>query len=344
MGRIVCKLFDRQAPKTVANFVGLAEGTKEFIDISTGQKAKRRFYDGLIFHRVIPNFMIQGGDPMGRGMGGPGYQFEDEIAPGLTFDQTGRLAMANAGPNTNGSQFFITVAPTPWLNGHYSLFGQVVEGQDVANRIANVPRNAQDKPLKDVVMNKVTIEKVVPVQNEKQTGKISGKKILFVIAPQDFRDEEYFTTKDILTKEGASVVTASLKTGELTGMLGGKAKSDLLIDTAQTKEYDAVAFIGGSGASILFENPKAQGLARDAASQGKIVSAICIAPAILANAGVLKDKNATSFPDVKNILVDKGAKFSDQPVVQDGNIITANGPDAAKAFGIALLGALEKGR
>jgi peptidyl-prolyl cis-trans isomerase A (cyclophilin A) len=157
LGTIVGRLFPEQSPKTVANFVGLAEGTKEFTDPKTNQKAKRAFYDGTIFHRVIPKFMIQGGDPLGMGYGGPGYKFEDEFSPTLNFNKTGMLAMANAGPNTNGSQFFITVAPQPGLNdgagnGHYTIFGEVVEGQEVANAISQESRDPNDRPLKTVSM------------------------------------------------------------------------------------------------------------------------------------------------------------------------------------------------
>ena len=159
-GTVVCRLFEAEAPKTVANFTELAEGKREWTHPKTRTKSSAKLYDGLIFHRVIPNFMIQGGDPAGTGMGGPGYQFEDETKNSPhKFDKPGKLAMANAGPNTNGSQFFITVAPTTWLTGMHTIFGEVVEGQDVVNKIANVARNSQDKPNKDVVLQSVTIER-----------------------------------------------------------------------------------------------------------------------------------------------------------------------------------------
>jgi peptidyl-prolyl cis-trans isomerase A (cyclophilin A) len=162
IGEFVCILYSDETPKTVANFVGLADGSKEFVDQKTGAKTKRAFYDGIIFHRVIPNFMIQGGDPTGTGMGGPGYKFEDEFHKNLKFDKPGRLAMANSGPNTNGSQFFITTAATPWLDGNHSIFGQVVEGQNIVEKISTVERDGMDRPLKEVVMKNVTIIKVPP--------------------------------------------------------------------------------------------------------------------------------------------------------------------------------------
>jgi peptidyl-prolyl cis-trans isomerase A (cyclophilin A) len=158
-GAIVCKLFEKEAPVTVQNFTGLARGTKEWTDPKTGQKVKRPLYNGTTFHRVIPGFMIQGGDPLGTGMGGPGYDFKDEFSPSLKFDQVGRLAMANSGPNTNGSQFFITVAPTPHLNNHHTIFGQVVEGQDVVDKIVNVPKDSNDKPRTAVVIKSIRIQR-----------------------------------------------------------------------------------------------------------------------------------------------------------------------------------------
>src|SRR5215468_6627169 len=158
-GNIVARLLEQEAPKTVANFVGLAEGTKEFTNEKTGQKEKRPFYDGLIFHRVIPEFMIQGGCPHGSGMGGPGYRFADEFHPSLKHSKAGLLSMANAGPNTNGSQFFVTVAATPWLDNKHSIFGEVVEGYEVVKKISEVPRSSQDRPVKEVKVNSVTIER-----------------------------------------------------------------------------------------------------------------------------------------------------------------------------------------
>jgi peptidyl-prolyl cis-trans isomerase A (cyclophilin A) len=159
-GDIVCKLFEKETPKTVENFVGLAEGTKEFNDPKSGQKTKRPFFDGLMFHRVIPQFMIQGGCPLGTGTGGPGYRFNDEFHSSLKHDKAGKLSMANSGPNTNGSQFFITVAATPWLDNRHSIFGEVVEGQDVANKISESPRDSQDRPRTPVTLKHVRIERV----------------------------------------------------------------------------------------------------------------------------------------------------------------------------------------
>jgi peptidyl-prolyl cis-trans isomerase A (cyclophilin A) len=156
-GNITCILYPEFAPKTVDNFIGLAEGKKEWTDPVSKQKIKKPLYNGTIFHRVIPNFMIQGGDPLGRGIGGPGYTFKDECSPNLKFDKPGRLAMANSGPNTNGSQFFITVVETSWLNNKHTIFGQVTEGQKIVDEITKVKRNAMDKPLEPVILKNVKI-------------------------------------------------------------------------------------------------------------------------------------------------------------------------------------------
>ena len=160
-GQIVCRLFEQEAPKTVANFTELAEGKREWTHPVSRQKSSDKLYDGTVFHRVIPDFMIQGGDPAGNGMGGPGYRFEDETRNSPhRFDKKGKLAMANAGPNTNGSQFFITVAATEWLTGKHTIFGEVVEGQEIVDKISKVSRDRQDKPVKPVVLESVVIERV----------------------------------------------------------------------------------------------------------------------------------------------------------------------------------------
>jgi peptidyl-prolyl cis-trans isomerase A (cyclophilin A) len=158
-GRIVVRLLPDHAPKTVLNFVELAEGGKELTDPSTGRGTTSKLYDGTIFHRVIPDFMIQGGDPLGTGRGGPGYRFADEIHPDLRFDRPYLLAMANAGPGTNGSQFFITVVPTPWLNGKHTIFGEVTEGADVVDLISRVKTGSQDRPAEDVTLESVTVDR-----------------------------------------------------------------------------------------------------------------------------------------------------------------------------------------
>jgi len=157
-GSFTVKLLPEHAPTTVANFIDLATGKREWRDGRDGQRKSEPLYDGTIFHRVIPDFMIQGGDPEGTGMGGPGYRFEDECPPGgPKFDKPGLLAMANAGPNTNGSQFFVTVAATPWLTGKHTIFGEITEGMDVVNAISTTESGAQDRPAEDVVLEKVEI-------------------------------------------------------------------------------------------------------------------------------------------------------------------------------------------
>jgi peptidyl-prolyl cis-trans isomerase A (cyclophilin A) len=159
MGLIEVKLFPNHAPKTVANFVELAEGTREWTDPATRTKAAKKLYDGTIFHRVISGFMIQGGDPLGRGTGGPGYTFGDEIHPELAFTKPYLLAMANSGPGTNGSQFFITVAPTQWLTGKHTIFGEVTDGVDVVDAIVSTEVDPGDRPRKPVMIETVTIER-----------------------------------------------------------------------------------------------------------------------------------------------------------------------------------------
>jgi len=156
-GTIKVRLLPDHAPMTVDNFVGLATGAKEWRDPRDGKKKTEPMYDGTVFHRVIPEFMIQGGDPTGTGTGGPGYEFEDEVAGGPGFSKPGYLAMANAGPGTNGSQFFITEAPTTWLTGKHTIFGEVIEGMEVVNEIARVPRDKRDKPNEDVVIERVEV-------------------------------------------------------------------------------------------------------------------------------------------------------------------------------------------
>jgi peptidyl-prolyl cis-trans isomerase A (cyclophilin A) len=156
-GDVVVRLFPDHAPKTVRNFVELAEGTREWTDPRTRRTDRAKLYDGTVFHRVIPDFMIQGGDPLGTGTGGPGYKFGDEIHPDLQFTRPYLLAMANAGPGTNGSQFFITTAPTPWLNGKHTIFGEVVSGSEVVDAISHLKTGGGDRPVEDVVLESVEI-------------------------------------------------------------------------------------------------------------------------------------------------------------------------------------------
>jgi len=160
-GKFHCELYEKQAPITVANFVGLARGVRPWKDPKSGEWVKKPLYDGLIFHRVIPGFMIQGGDPLGVGMGNPGYRFKDEIAPDLKFDKPGLLAMANSGPATNGSQFFITEGTPEHLTGRHTIFG-LCDPVSLVTKIANVPKGARDKPVTDVVIKKITVGREKP--------------------------------------------------------------------------------------------------------------------------------------------------------------------------------------
>ncbi|MGH9327740.1 MAG: peptidylprolyl isomerase [Terriglobia bacterium] len=160
MGRIVCRLFPEKTPVTVTNFIELARGEKKWHNAAEREWEQRPYYNGLPFHRIIPDFMIQGGDYMGNGTGNVGYTFEDEFAPGLAFDRPGLLAMANAGPNTNGAQFFITVTATPWLDRRHSIFGEVVEGMEVAESISKTDRDVRDRPLKPVILRQVHIAQI----------------------------------------------------------------------------------------------------------------------------------------------------------------------------------------
>jgi len=158
-GNFTIRLFDEQAPKTVENFVGLAEGTREWSDPRTNQKVRKPYYNGTIFHRVIDGFMIQGGDPLGQGIGGPGYNFADEFHPKLRHNKAGILSMANRGPNTNGGQFFITLGPTPHLDDRHSVFGEVTDGMDIVSKIGRTPTGDRDRPKKDIIIQQVTIER-----------------------------------------------------------------------------------------------------------------------------------------------------------------------------------------
>ena len=157
-GKFTARLFDEDAPNTVANFTGLAEGSKEWTDPRGGRQTNARYFDGTVFHRVIAGFMIQGGDPLGQGTGGPGYTFADEFSPKLRHTKAGLLSMANRGPNTNGGQFFITLAPTPWLDNKHSIFGEIVEGLDIVEKIGGTPTSKPaDRPLKPITIQSVTI-------------------------------------------------------------------------------------------------------------------------------------------------------------------------------------------
>jgi peptidyl-prolyl cis-trans isomerase A (cyclophilin A) len=159
-GNFTARLFDAEAPNTVANFTGLADGSKEWTDPRSGRKVSQPYFNGTVFHRVIDGFMIQGGDPLGQGTGGPGFTFADEFHPKLRHSKAGMLSMANRGPNTNGGQFFITLAATPWLDDKHSVFGEVVEGMDVVKKIGGTATSKPgDRPIKPITVESVTIEK-----------------------------------------------------------------------------------------------------------------------------------------------------------------------------------------
>jgi peptidyl-prolyl cis-trans isomerase A (cyclophilin A) len=160
LGDVLCELYPEKAPLTVKNFIGLATGKKSWRSPDTGEFVENKpLYSNTIFHRVIPNFMIQGGDPLGNGRGGPGYRFEDEFTEELKHDRPGRLSMANSGPNTNGSQFFITHRPTPWLDGKHTIFGQVIKGQEIVDKIGQVARDRYDRPIEPVKLKEIIISK-----------------------------------------------------------------------------------------------------------------------------------------------------------------------------------------
>jgi len=158
-GSFTVRLYDQEAPNTVANFVALAEGTKEWTDPRTGSKVTQPYYDGIIFHRIIDGFMIQGGDPLGQGIGGPGYKFADEFHPSLRHSKVGILSMANSGPNTNGGQFFITLGPTPHLDNKHSVFGEVSSGLEVVKKIGSTKTGPRDRPVEDIVIQTIKIER-----------------------------------------------------------------------------------------------------------------------------------------------------------------------------------------
>jgi len=193
MGDFTCELFSDKSPITVANFVGLAEGTREFVDASTNEKLKRPFYNGLTFHRVIKDFVIQGGCPLGNGTGNPGYNFLDEVNNGLKFDSSGYLAMANSGPNTNGSQFFITLNPTPHLNDRHTIFGKVISGMDIVTKISEINVDKSNMPFKDIVIKKIKI-----VKKGEEFEKFDAEK---VFATKDKEFEKLEEVKKMQEKE-----------------------------------------------------------------------------------------------------------------------------------------------
>ena len=196
-GEMIFKLFYNETPITVGNFVGLAEGTKEFTDPKTRAKIKKPFYDGLVFHRIIKDFVLQGGCPMGNGMGGPGYSFADECSQSLLHDSAGILSMANSGPNTNGSQFFITLAPTPHLNGRHTVFGKIIHGADVMNKISKVKTDSQDRPLEEVVIKSIKIVRVGDEAKKFDAAQAFAKNEEIL---KRIQEDEVKGMKEILTK------------------------------------------------------------------------------------------------------------------------------------------------
>lgn len=187
-GDITVRLFSKDAPKTVTNFVGLASGEKEWRDPKSGAMSRKALYDGTVFHRVIPGFMIQGGDPTGTGSGDPGYRFEDEFQSGRTFDKPGLLAMANRGPGTNGSQFFITTSTPDHLTNRHTIFGEVVKGYDVVEKIGTLPRDNRDRPQTPVVLTRVVLSENPPVGMVVPQGQTADAPVKPVMAPK--RKEE----------------------------------------------------------------------------------------------------------------------------------------------------------
>lgn len=238
LGVMIVRLEYQKAPETVANFVGLIEGTKAWTDPKTGQKVKRPFYDGLVFHRIIDGFMIQGGDPLGNGMGGPGYKFKDEFDPTLRHDGPGVLSMANSGRATNGSQFFITLGPTPHLDDKHSVFGRVVRGEDVLRAIGKVKTGAQDRPVEPVVIERATVHRIGPAANGvKDVPEAAGEVDPAKVPPKDDRP----------AKDRAAVKVICL---QYVGCVGQRANVRLGQDQALEAARKVVAHARAKGADF----------------------------------------------------------------------------------------------